>query len=189
MAKENGKQDKRERIKAAALELFAQHGYHGTSTEMIITKAGVSKGLLFFYFKNKQELLKTIRNEWIENLWAAILPIKDEALKPIDCFEVLLDNIRQTLIEHESEYRLHYSLMLIGDPLSSRAELKQLSGYNRLHDYLHWLFRRLKVEDVKSEVALFSDLMLGAQMRFLTLKVGQRENFKVIKKALMKRYT
>ncbi|MFM7857853.1 MAG: TetR/AcrR family transcriptional regulator, partial [Flammeovirgaceae bacterium] len=99
MAKENDKLAKRERIKAAALELFAQHDYHATSTEMIITNAGVSKGLLFFYFKNKQELLETIRNEWMENLWAAILPIKDEALKPIGYFEVLLDNILQTLIE------------------------------------------------------------------------------------------
>lgn len=188
MVKQTSKQDKQERIKAAALALFAEHGYHGTSTEMIIAKAGVSKGLLFFHFQNKEELLKTLQYEWMEKLWATIVPEKNEALKPAVCLEQLLDRILETLIDHESEYRIHYSLLLIGDSLSSGAELQQLRGYNRLQDYLQWLFKRLKVADLKSEIALFSAIILGAEMRFLIVKAGQRQNFKLIKEVLMKRY-
>ncbi|MCD6309757.1 MAG: TetR/AcrR family transcriptional regulator [Candidatus Eremiobacteraeota bacterium] len=40
----------------AALELFAQHGYHGTSLQAIADLAGVNKALLFYYFKNKANL-------------------------------------------------------------------------------------------------------------------------------------
>lgn len=188
MAKQIAKQDKRESIKAAALALFAEHGYHGTSTEMIIARAGVSKGLLFFHFQNKAELLKTLRYEWMEKLWAATVPEKDDTLKPLVCMEGLLDRILQTLIDHESEYRMHYSLLLTGDSLSSAAELKQLSGYNKLRYYLQWLFKRLKVADVKSEIAFFSAVMLGAEMRFLFVKKGQEQNFKLIKQMLLQRY-
>lgn len=189
MTKQASTQDKRERIKAAALELFSEHGYHGTSTEMIIARAGVSKGLLFFHFQNKEKLLKTLQYEWMEKLWAAIVPEKNDTLNPLVCLEMLLNSILQTLIDHESEYRLHYSLLLIGDPLSSGAELQQLNGYHRLHDYLQWLFKRLKVADIKSEIALFSAVVLGSEMRFLIVKEGQRQNFKLIKQVLMKHYS
>lgn len=189
MTKQKSKQDKRERIKAAALALFSEYGYHGTSTEMIIARAGVSKGLLFFHFKNKEALLKILQYEWMEKLWAAFVPEKNETLKPTVCLEQLLDNILQTLIDHESEYRLHYSLLLIGHPLASGMELQQLKGYNRLHDYLRWLFKRLKADDIKSEIVLFSNIILGAEMRFLTVKEGQKKNFKLIKRLLVKRYT
>lgn len=40
----------------AGLEVFAKNDYKKASTQEIATKAGVSKGLLFYYFHNKQEL-------------------------------------------------------------------------------------------------------------------------------------
>jgi len=47
---------KRERILNAASEEFAQKGYQNASTNEIVKKAGISKGLLFHYFENKQNL-------------------------------------------------------------------------------------------------------------------------------------
>lgn len=49
-------QEKQERILNAALQEFAQNGYDKASTNKIVQKAGISKGLLFHYFKNKKEL-------------------------------------------------------------------------------------------------------------------------------------
>jgi AcrR family transcriptional regulator len=176
-------------IKSAALALFAKHGYHGTSTEMIIAKAGVSKGLLFFHFKNKQELLTTLLYEWMEQLWKEIVPTTIEKKKAIDCLEELMDNILVSLVKYEAQYRLHYSLLLIEHPISSKAELKKLKGYTKLQEYLHWLFNRLKVKDVEGEVKLFSATMLGAEMNFLILIKGQRANFELLKSVLIQRYT
>lgn len=42
---------------AAALELFCEHGYAGTSTRRIAEKAGVTEGLVFHYFGTKDALL------------------------------------------------------------------------------------------------------------------------------------
>jgi AcrR family transcriptional regulator len=68
MAKQKSKQEKQERIKVASQALFSEHGYNGTSSEMIISRAEVSKGLLFFQFQNKGQLLKTCQYEWMEKL-------------------------------------------------------------------------------------------------------------------------
>jgi TetR/AcrR family transcriptional regulator len=48
--------EKRERIINAALNEFAQKGYKNASTNEIVKKAQISKGLLFHYFKNKKNL-------------------------------------------------------------------------------------------------------------------------------------
>jgi AcrR family transcriptional regulator len=48
--------EKQERIINAALKQFAQKGYTQASTNEMVKEAEISKGLLFHYFKNKQDL-------------------------------------------------------------------------------------------------------------------------------------
>ncbi|WP_242822113.1 TetR/AcrR family transcriptional regulator [Ethanoligenens harbinense] len=48
--------EKQARILNAALEEFAKKGYKNASTNEIVRKAGISKGLLFHYFGNKKRL-------------------------------------------------------------------------------------------------------------------------------------
>ena len=49
-------QDKQQQILDAAAEVFAEEDYKRASTDDIAARAGISKGLLFYYFKNKQSL-------------------------------------------------------------------------------------------------------------------------------------
>lgn len=48
--------EKQGRILNAAIKEFAYKGYDLASTNEIVKEAGISKGLLFHYFKNKQQL-------------------------------------------------------------------------------------------------------------------------------------
>lgn len=48
---------KKEQIIYTALDLFAKHGYTETSIDKIAKTAGVSKGLTYNHFKNKEDLL------------------------------------------------------------------------------------------------------------------------------------
>jgi len=52
----NIQQEKQERILNAAMKEFAQKGFENASTNEIVKKAEISKGLLFHYFKNKKNL-------------------------------------------------------------------------------------------------------------------------------------
>ena len=49
-------EEKQQAIINASLEVFATHEYKRASTDDIAAKAGISKGLLFYYFHNKKSL-------------------------------------------------------------------------------------------------------------------------------------
>ncbi|MDY7105704.1 MAG: TetR family transcriptional regulator [Actinomycetota bacterium] len=53
-------EDRRAAIVDNAERLFAEHGYDRTRMTDIATAAGVTKGLLYWYFENKQELIAEI---------------------------------------------------------------------------------------------------------------------------------
>ena len=75
--------EKQARITNAALEVFARNDYKHASTDDIAAKAGISKGLLFYYFRNKQSLY---------------LYLYDYALEQVrgENFEVLCETIKKT---------------------------------------------------------------------------------------------
>ncbi len=52
--------DKKENILLSALQLFASDGFNATSTSKVAKQAGVSEGLIFRHFENKEGLLKAI---------------------------------------------------------------------------------------------------------------------------------
>jgi AcrR family transcriptional regulator len=52
--------DKRTAIMKAALKLFTERGFHGTSTAHISKEAGVATGTLFNYFPTKEDLINNL---------------------------------------------------------------------------------------------------------------------------------
>ena len=60
-----GQEDKRRLILDAAVRVFAHKGYHTSRVGDIAEEAGVAHGLLYHYFRSKEELLETIfRETW-----------------------------------------------------------------------------------------------------------------------------
>ncbi len=52
--------DKEVRILGAAVRVFAQNGYHGSTMAAVAGEAGVATGTIYLYFERKQELLITL---------------------------------------------------------------------------------------------------------------------------------
>lgn len=52
-----------EEITSSALELFVERGYAATRLEDVAARAGVSKGTLYLYFANKEDLFKAVVRE------------------------------------------------------------------------------------------------------------------------------
>ena len=50
--------EKVKRIAISALEVFSNNDYDKASTNMIVKKAGVPRGVLYYYFRNKEELFE-----------------------------------------------------------------------------------------------------------------------------------
>jgi AcrR family transcriptional regulator len=58
-------EDRAPEIARAALELFVSRGFSATKLEDVARAAGVSKGLPYVYFKNKEDLFKAVITEAI----------------------------------------------------------------------------------------------------------------------------
>ena len=59
------KEDRPAEITEAALNAFAEKGYAATKVEDVAKRAGVSKGLLYLYFKTKEDLFKAVVRSFI----------------------------------------------------------------------------------------------------------------------------
>ncbi|RNC68039.1 MAG: TetR/AcrR family transcriptional regulator [Desulfuromonadales bacterium] len=57
------KPEKRDEIVRAALELIAEHGFHGAPMAMIADRAGVGAGTIYRYFENKDLLITELYRE------------------------------------------------------------------------------------------------------------------------------
>ena len=53
--------ERRSQIQSAALQMFFEKGYKNTSMNDISAKAGISKGLIYHYFKNKEDLFFSLQ--------------------------------------------------------------------------------------------------------------------------------
>ena len=65
----------RARLLAAARKLFARDGYEATTMQQIVREADTSIGNAYFYFTNKEELLKTLLDEALRATWVRIDPV------------------------------------------------------------------------------------------------------------------
>ena len=74
--------DKRELLLAAAIKLFVERGLHATPTSAISKEAGVSAGILFHYFKTKDDLIDelyvSIKKEYTSSVLNNIDKIKSD---------------------------------------------------------------------------------------------------------------
>jgi TetR/AcrR family transcriptional regulator, fatty acid metabolism regulator protein len=67
----NGSEDKRRLILQAAVRVFAHKGYHTCRVGDIAEEAGVAHGLLYHYFRSKDEVLECIFKETWSDIIAA----------------------------------------------------------------------------------------------------------------------
>lgn len=75
--------DKKARILAAAIELFACNGYAASNVPSVAKKADVSVGTIYHYFKNKQEILNVALRTTLLNFSSSLSDIfqKNSSIK------------------------------------------------------------------------------------------------------------
>ncbi|MEQ1572155.1 MAG: TetR/AcrR family transcriptional regulator [Myxococcota bacterium] len=71
-AERNRAGDKRVTITQAAIEVFAERGFHQARVSDIAKRAGVADGTIYLYFKNKEDLLLSIFEEKMDELLAGL---------------------------------------------------------------------------------------------------------------------
>ena len=68
MRKPRDREDTRGRVLQAAQELFAEKGFSGTSVDKIAKAAGVNKALIYYYFKDKNDIVVSLFRNILEEM-------------------------------------------------------------------------------------------------------------------------
>ncbi|WP_282939947.1 TetR/AcrR family transcriptional regulator [Paenibacillus sp. RC67] len=85
--------ERKDQIIAAALKVFARRGIIGTKMSMIAAEAGISHGLLYHYFKSKEELFNTLVQGAMIESQAAMRSLYDLPGSAIDKIRALTEEI------------------------------------------------------------------------------------------------
>jgi AcrR family transcriptional regulator len=83
----------RERIVAAAQSAFHERGYHGTSLDEILGRAGATKGGLYHHFPDKESLASAVVSERLNGLVLARWGGTDWHEAPIDYLRASGDGV------------------------------------------------------------------------------------------------
>jgi AcrR family transcriptional regulator len=80
--------DTRARIQQVALELFAEHGYDKTSLREIAERLDVTKAALYYHFKSKEDIVRSLVEDYFGQIdaliaWAKSRPRTPEARREI----------------------------------------------------------------------------------------------------------
>jgi len=64
--------DTRSRLRQLALKLFAEQGYEKTSLREIAEQLGVTKAALYYYFKSKEDIVRSLVEDYVADMDALI---------------------------------------------------------------------------------------------------------------------
>jgi len=76
--------NKRSLITEAAVEVFAERGFHQARVSDVARRAGVADGTIYLYFKNKEDLLLSIFEEKMDVLLASLGEILEGVHDPLE---------------------------------------------------------------------------------------------------------
>ena len=97
-------EEKRAAISEAAIKMFARKGYHGTRIADIAREAKVSYGLVYHYFKSKEEIVTFL----FQRKWDLLVGVIDSIQREEVGFERQVEAVTSFLIE---SYRLNPELI------------------------------------------------------------------------------
>ncbi|QFF97549.1 TetR/AcrR family transcriptional regulator [Psychrobacillus glaciei] len=135
---------KQKRIIDAALNEFKEKGFDQASTNQIVKKAGIGKGMLFYYFKTKQDLylylieycLEMVENEYFEEINSKE-PDLLERMKQIVV-------VKMDFLSKYPEAINFIATIILNDQidadLKSRIETLYETGYARIYGNIDYTF-------------------------------------------------
>jgi AcrR family transcriptional regulator len=95
----------REKIIQASIELFNQQGERNVTTNHIAAHLGISPGNLYYHFRNKEDIILSIYEEYARNLLLETFPKVSPEIKPLDAIVLYMDAVFQMMMK----FRFFYS--------------------------------------------------------------------------------
>src|SRR6185369_11760029 len=108
----------RARIQAVAVEMFTEHGYEKTSLREIAEALGVTKAALYYHFKSKEDIVRSLLEDYFGHIDALVAWGETEPAGPARRAEILRRYVA-IVQEGEAAFRMLHQ---------NQAAIKSLSG-------------------------------------------------------------
>lgn len=82
--------ERRDKLMSYAIARFAENGFHPTSVSDIVTGVGVGKGVFYWYFESKDQLLKEILRDALRDLRTTQAEAMIDANEPLQQLEAAI---------------------------------------------------------------------------------------------------
>lgn len=112
------KDERREQILSNALRLFATNGLAATKITDISSASGISQGLIYHYFRSKEEIFTELISNAFEKLNSACRELESSAMPPREKIIMAIAGLVKGLEENEDAARYH---LLIAQATVSEA--------------------------------------------------------------------
>jgi TetR/AcrR family transcriptional regulator len=133
----------RERLLTAATELFSRKGYSATTTREIVAAAGVTKPVLYYYFRNKEGIyLELIRGAFAK-FDALLDAFRDEQGSVTERLLRLSDQVFSLFMDNIGVARLMYSIYY-GPPQGA-----PFFDFDAFHFKFHDMIQQLLEEGIR----------------------------------------
>lgn len=172
------------KILDAALQLFANEGYHATSVSKIAKQAGVSKGLMYNYYHSKEDLLKAIIHQAIKQGEEAISELM-QAKTAQEKLEFIINYSFSWFTEHEQYAKMIMSLSIQIGQFPYVKEMIQ-SKIDGQYSFLTQIFADLGYNQPEMEAKAIAALLDGAALQ--SISVGELLNLQELKEFLINKY-
>ncbi len=164
--------EKKENIINQALKLFAENGYINTSTNKIAQAAGVSEGLIFRHFTNKQGLLDAIVEIGLKDAESFVLQVT-KIQDPREVLSVALELPKYLIGKQKEFWQLHHSLKYQNPEFAAKYRESDLTS--KLTPVIHDAFRELRYERPSEETAFFLLIIGGLFSLMAKEETGSEE--------------
>ncbi|HZV82359.1 MAG TPA: TetR/AcrR family transcriptional regulator [Geobacteraceae bacterium] len=146
------KQDKRDEIIRAALELIAEHGFHGAPMAMIAERAGVGAGTIYRYFENKDVLINELYRELENKLYPYLLDGYEEQHTIRGRFVHLSTALLRYFIAYPLDFR--YLEQFYNSPYGAALRREKLLGERKKGDLFCLLLQEGAAQQVLKDLPL-----------------------------------
>jgi len=161
---ENIRTERKKQIQIAALEVFAKYGYHKASISQIAKEAKISKGLLYNYFENKEELLVQVMSDGIEYLLRSYQHQSEE--KASDELKKMIQTSFDMMDEDHNHWRLYFSTMMQAE-VQELVMAKLMETLMPVFENLARIFSELDFKEPLNEARIFGAMLDGLGMNYL----------------------
>ena len=139
---------RRAEIMDAAMLLFMEKGYANTTTQDIVDKVNISRGLLYYHFKNKEDILYCLVERYSEKLLRDIhVIVNDDEKTAIEKIRAFID---ATIISTDNVSAEGTELQKTVDLKENRYMLDKLS--HKLIEKLTIYFERIINQGISEKV-------------------------------------